>query len=1626
MSQPQQYDSHSALPPSPDASTAAILGASSSGWSPQRRNQGFEGGGGGGGDVNSSPSRTGGINASPSRQFDPHALRSHGYVSNSIFKQLGQQRGGAAGRAGGSANASPLSSPTRSAAAATPLSSPRRRMGVGLGIGVDSNGHAGAGSPTRDAAQSDAENDESLLVTSPSSTHSSALAPRKSRGFEVLTKSSYVSNSPFKRGVDSEPSPQQTRPLSLRTQQQQSASPASKGLLNSNRLHGPRSMGADDSMSSTSASGDATIQQHRIPLAQRQRRKTVTFDESPDIQEFDRESSFDGSSLRSGDSAVSLQSSDGGSERGGSDHSHYRDIHDDDFDEEHFWTNTRGNNAASQRLMVVNGGASPDPSTSSPEIERHVEQQQQQQRHAPSSNSSNDADTADTADDADDSREISNSEASDMEPISPEPHQRILSAGPSPGEKSYATAADDTFEAADASHASLGLGGLQRVDSMVDELLQQARAGDENDDNDVSYEKPVRRGGHGGVGVTMADLQSREASPVREQPAAAAAAAMTTATDDMASRDRGDEAAVESELFSTRPPAPLAPPTLAAPSCSSSALPSLPNWSPLLMDDKPLPPFEDAESRSQPQVQAQQQEQRQQQQQQQQDEQRDSLPRPPPSPRRPGAGASGRPHISRDAVLERVAREKRAQAEAEQARHAAQNQHSKESPADLSFHPPASTHHSHSDSLRSRSRPSAPASVRPAHSMTAMPMPTDAAAATPTSTPAFHLSASQPEPQPTPLREAPEEVVSPLERLGEEILAQQGDAVDENGRAISGEAPKSPWFDSANSARSVAEKAQPATSNATGSMAAKSKSTRAAPPSNLTIPPPGIDADSDAPPSPALSVRSNNGRLAPSTLGPPPPAVSGDEYAEQIIARRRSKRGADGGAARRKRSMSTGDAAALRAARANDAAREADDPRPQTPTNNNSNDDASDRASVEADLQRSKLTLDTTVQHALDGGFGNGLSRDISRIFRDGDSPYKTTDRGAFAGVDDKVSHSRTAGDVDSGKAWRKLRRPSDINEYAEEMRAYRANENPKKAAGKVFVMIDSFHPANLPVPQQAPTRFYSIIDNGLHIVKTGTSLLRPGQDVASPIGLEFELIQHKNLEFNLTLFVQRDAHLQDPRTTAAAARPASPTKKTGSVTRSFMSKLLRSPKKESARDKSPERVEPLLSYMNREGAFGRVDLVFEQVASKCLGKCFTVDLPVRGVADQMSSISGQASLSSYRSDFSRNLGRSRGFMRLKLFYLPPMPSIPPKMLPQNLKECVQGMEAAKWHQSQEARLSGVLTQQGGDCATWRRRPLKAQGTYLICYNEVTKRPTVKIDLAKAVKIEEAWDPYDTKLIATGGKPRESLVARFHADEDPDESYHVARSFRVTFADGERISFFADTDEEKEQWIRVMAEMIGMQGVAAVPMWAQVAGEVIRSGALRAEAAAAAAVPAKSSTSSTASSAAAKSSALPPTPGSRGSGSSSLASRPPTLPATVQEESTTTPTQTPSPTAPGSPGKVHRKQVPGARARHDVQSASVSGPSTTTTATTGMGMGVGMGHGRAQSYSHQGSAAPAPAGVMGATGPRVPATPVKVSGSGSASGSGGGVGGVAAGARPRSELFTPVRKGSVAVTPARR
>lgn len=72
-------------------------------------------------------------------------------------------------------------------------------------------------------------------------------------------------------------------------------------------------------------------------------------------------------------------------------------------------------------------------------------------------------------------------------------------------------------------------------------------------------------------------------------------------------------------------------------------------------------------------------------------------------------------------------------------------------------------------------------------------------------------------------------------------------------------------------------------------------------------------------------------------------------------------------------------------------------------------------------------------------------------------------------------------------------------------------------------------------------------------------------------------------------------------------------------------------------------------------------------------------------------------------------------------------------------------------------------------------------GGNLVAFNDVTKKATATIDLKKAIGLEDDSESKDT------GRYETSL-------------YGVERSFRLIFAEGEEIMFFADTEEEKSKW----------------------------------------------------------------------------------------------------------------------------------------------------------------------------------------------------------------------------------
>lgn len=412
---------------------------------------------------------------------------------------------------------------------------------------------------------------------------------------------------------------------------------------------------------------------------------------------------------------------------------------------------------------------------------------------------------------------------------------------------------------------------------------------------------------------------------------------------------------------------------------------------------------------------------------------------------------------------------------------------------------------------------------------------------------------------------------------------------------------------------------------------------------------------------------------------------------------------------------------------------------------------------------------------------------------------------------EDKISHMPGPGDVDAGKAWRAVRRPSDMNEYSKQIKEYRAKENLGKAYGKVFVKVLGVKGVHLPLPDQATT-ITCTLNNGIHFVTTPECQL--SQDCR--IDQEFELIEHSKLEFTLTIKVRRDPHIISQFKALAPAPPPPapvppPVVQTASKSSGMRSFFSSSPKKSKEKVAQPPPPAPaptsqplqrlpenLARYLKPDGTLARAFISFKDIAARCDTRLFETSYPLIG---QRVELGGKFSTLQV------------GEILLQMFRLPPLPGIPPDQLPQSLDDCHRGLRHINWHKV--TYFQGTLTQSGGDCSTWRRRHLRVVGANLVAFNDVTKKATATIDLKKAIAVEDDQEARKNALSSSAGSnPRSSRYA-----DEYDGLYGVERSFRLIFPHDEEIIFFADTDEEKARWLEVLRALVGR--IPPHPLWAE-------------------------------------------------------------------------------------------------------------------------------------------------------------------------------------------------------------
>ncbi|KIY50296.1 PH-domain-containing protein, partial [Fistulina hepatica ATCC 64428] len=353
---------------------------------------------------------------------------------------------------------------------------------------------------------------------------------------------------------------------------------------------------------------------------------------------------------------------------------------------------------------------------------------------------------------------------------------------------------------------------------------------------------------------------------------------------------------------------------------------------------------------------------------------------------------------------------------------------------------------------------------------------------------------------------------------------------------------------------------------------------------------------------------------------------------------------------------------------------------------------------------------------------------------------------------------------------------------------------------------------------------FSCTLNNGIHFVTTPDVPLGRG----CRINQEFELIEHSKLEFTLTLKVRRDPHIiaqfktmvplpaNPPPIPPVMPQVSSSSSSKGSG-RSGMRGFFSSPKKHKGKatpsppapsapsasvQMKPQApvclTENLARYLKPDGTLARAFVAFKDVAHRCDTRLFETCYPLIGQRMELGNKFSNMQV---------------GELVLQIFRLPPLPGIPPDQLPQSLDECHRGLRHINWHKV--TYFEGTLTQNGGDCSSWRRRQLRVIGGNLVAFNDVTKRAIAKIDLKKALSVEDDQAPRSALCSPASGM---SQATSRNAD-DYDGMHGVERSFRLVFPGNEEIIFFADTDAEKARWLEVLRALIGH--IPPYPLWAE-------------------------------------------------------------------------------------------------------------------------------------------------------------------------------------------------------------
>ncbi|KAI9884712.1 MAG: Bud site selection protein bud4 [Watsoniomyces obsoletus] len=374
----------------------------------------------------------------------------------------------------------------------------------------------------------------------------------------------------------------------------------------------------------------------------------------------------------------------------------------------------------------------------------------------------------------------------------------------------------------------------------------------------------------------------------------------------------------------------------------------------------------------------------------------------------------------------------------------------------------------------------------------------------------------------------------------------------------------------------------------------------------------------------------------------------------------------------------------------------------------------------------------------------------------------------------------------------------------------------PGEERGRLFVKVVGLKGLDLPMVKGQASWFNLTLDNGIHCVQTAWIELAKN----APIGQEFELVVLDDLEFTLTL------QTEPPQPPAEPVPTPSPTKSVKTTKQSAFSRLLASPKKRREQDRKQQEeeqraarqrqqdaqsrrntVQPtawdlLHKLVAQDGTFARAYISSTEHETRAYGRPYTLEVDCFNEWATETAATG-SSVKSKRGDVQRRPPYRIGKLELQLLFVPKPKGATDDDMPKSLNACIRELKEAEVNASRQ--WEGHLSQQGGDCPYWRRRFFKLDGSKLTAYHETTRQPRATINLAKASKLIDDRSALLQKDVSSkGGNRRKSAFA-----EEEEGYMFVEEGFRIRFGNGEIIDFYADSAAAKDDWMKVLAEVVG-------------------------------------------------------------------------------------------------------------------------------------------------------------------------------------------------------------------------